>query len=76
MSKTWMLFLVISFYHLKEAIAQTCLPSGITFTTQQQIDDFAMNYPGCTEILGQVVISQQGTNDIKNSNKSSERKLI
>ncbi len=29
--------------------AQSCLPNGITFNTQQEIDDFATNYPGCTE---------------------------
>ncbi len=38
---------------------QTCLPGGITFTTQQQIDDFPADYPGCSEILGNVVVSGQ-----------------
>ncbi len=33
-----------------------CYPTGVTFTTQQQIDDFAMNNPGCTEILGELRI--------------------
>ena len=37
--------------------SQGCLPEGITFTTQQQIDDFQTNYPGCTEIEGDVEIS-------------------
>ncbi len=37
----------------------TC-PNDITFTTQQQIDDFATDYPGCTEIPGDLYI--QGTN--------------
>jgi len=37
--------------------SQGCLPEGIVFTTQQQIDDFQTNYPGCTEIEGDVVIS-------------------
>ena len=35
---------------------QSCLPSGITFSTQQQIDDFPNNYPNCTIILGDVCI--------------------
>jgi len=39
-----------------DCFAQSCLPDGITFSNQQQIDDFATNYPGCTEILGYVVI--------------------
>ncbi len=47
---------------------QTCLPSGITFTTQQQIDDFATDYPGCTEILGEVFIEGDTGTEILNLN--------
>lgn len=36
---------------------QSCLPEGIEFTTQAEIDNFATNYPGCTEIEGDVVIN-------------------
>jgi hypothetical protein len=38
----------------------TCLPEGITFETQDQIDDFQVNYPGCTEIEGNVTITGDG----------------
>jgi hypothetical protein len=38
------------------AMAQGCLPDGITFTTQAEIDSFQVNYPGCTEIEGDVHI--------------------
>lgn len=34
----------------------TCLPEGITFSTQAQIDGFQVNYPYCTEIEGDVII--------------------
>jgi hypothetical protein len=34
----------------------TCLPEGITFTTQAQIDNFQTNYPNCTELEGDVII--------------------
>lgn len=37
--------------------SQPCLPEGITFTTQTQIDNFKNNHPGCTEIEGDVLIS-------------------
>lgn len=37
-------------------LAQSCLPEGITFDTQAQIDNFQTNYPGCTEIEGYVTI--------------------
>lgn len=35
----------------------SCLPEGITFTTQEEIDNFPVNYPGCTEIEGGLLIS-------------------
>ena len=36
--------------------SQSCLPQGITFSTQAQIDDFHTNYPNCTQIEGDVTI--------------------
>lgn len=41
-------------------ISQPCLPQGIVFTTQGQIDSFQVNYPGCTEITGSVTIMGPG----------------
>ena len=40
---------------------QSCLPGGITFTTQAQIDSFPINYPGCSEIEGFVEIRRTET---------------
>lgn len=37
--------------------AQPCLPEGIAFTSQAQIDGFPTAYPGCTEIGGDVEIT-------------------
>lgn len=34
-----------------------CLPDGISFNSQSQIDNFPTDYPGCTEITGYVFIS-------------------
>ncbi len=34
-----------------------CLPEGITFSTQEQIDSFQVNYPSCLNIQGDVTIS-------------------
>ncbi|MEA3505763.1 MAG: T9SS type A sorting domain-containing protein [Bacteroidota bacterium] len=45
--------------------SQACLPDGITFNTQAQIDSFQTDYPGCTEIAGSVSIHG---NDITNLN--------
>jgi hypothetical protein len=46
-------------------VSQPCLPDGITFTTQSQIDSFPINYPGCTEIEGNVEVNGA---DISNFN--------
>lgn len=43
-----------------------CLPQGIEFTTQSQVDNFRTNYPGCTQITGDVVIN--GGTNISNLN--------
>lgn len=36
--------------------SQPCLPEGISFTNQSQIDNFQTNHPNCTEIEGSVLI--------------------
>ncbi len=46
--------------------AQGCLPYGINFINQNQIDSFQINYPGCTEIDGDVIINL--VSDISNLN--------
>ncbi|MBN2172951.1 MAG: T9SS type A sorting domain-containing protein [Bacteroidales bacterium] len=43
-----------------------CLPEGIIFSTQAEIDSFQINYPGCTEIEGGILIC--GGSDITNLN--------
>jgi len=48
-----LLFAVIKY----TASSQSCLPNGITFNTQAEIDNFQTNYPDCTEIGGDVKIS-------------------
>jgi len=48
-----------SFFVFHSVSAQwgcACLPEGVTFTTQAQIDNFQANYPGCLEIAGDVTI--------------------
>jgi len=44
--------------------SQGCLPEGITFTTQAQIDNFQTNYPGCTVIEGDVTIQGSGISNL------------
>jgi len=44
--------------------SQPCLPDGITFSTQTQIDSFQTNYPSCTEIEGSVRIEGDDITDL------------
>lgn len=39
-----------------ESSSQSCLPNGIIFRTQSEIDSFLLNYPSCNTILGDVSI--------------------
>lgn len=50
-------------FSASSAFSQGCLPGGIEFNTQAQIDSFPVHYPGCTNIEGKVTIYG---NDIKN----------
>lgn len=50
-------FVLLAVALMEEVIAQNCLPEGITFITQSQIDSFQTLYPGCTVIEGNVTIS-------------------
>ncbi len=40
-----------------QIMAQGCLPEGIAFTTQEEIDQFPQMHPNCTEIEGMVTIN-------------------
>ena len=67
MKKIILLFILT--FTIQGIYSQPCLPEGITFMTQAEIDSFQINYPNCTEIEGSVVIGDwQGTTDINNLN--------
>jgi hypothetical protein len=46
------ILLTISF----NGFSQSCLPEGIVFHYQSEIDNFQTNYPGCTEIEGNYLL--------------------
>ncbi len=49
--------------------SQPCLPEGVEFNTQEEIDNFQINYPDCSEIEGNVMIGGYPPNtDITNLN--------
>ncbi|MCC7244209.1 MAG: leucine-rich repeat protein, partial [Saprospiraceae bacterium] len=68
----WLLFFVAIFTTLISN-AQNCLPDGIGFYSQSDINNFAANYPGCTHIEGNVYIS---SNNITNLNGLSQLQSI
>jgi len=51
-----------------ETVNAQCIPNEITFSSQIQIDNFATDYPGCTEILGDVYITESSSGNITNLN--------
>lgn len=67
------LLLIICLSIISKTIAQNCLPDGITFASQEEIDDFQDNYPGCIKIEGQVVIEG---GDIFNLNGLSQLQTV
>ncbi len=54
------------FFISHEGLAQGCLPEGITFGSQAQIDNFKSDYPGCTQIEGDVSITKEGWGNVYN----------
>ena len=44
--------------------SQSCLPEGIEFSAQVQIDSFQANYPGCSLIEGNVIITGNEINSL------------
>jgi hypothetical protein len=60
--------LLITMLLTKYGMSQTCLPQGVTFSMQTQIDNFQTNYPNCTQIEGDVFIGNYYGGDITNLN--------
>ncbi len=56
MKKLTLLILLVSLIQITVS-SQSCLPDGIVFTTQTQIDSFQINYPNCNIVEGDIEIS-------------------
>jgi Secretion system C-terminal sorting domain len=55
--KQFSLFIILVLVAQTSAFSQGCLPDGIAFSSQAEIDSFQSTYPNCTEIEGDVFIS-------------------
>jgi hypothetical protein len=62
MKKNLLLLIFLIFISFSKAVAQGCLADGIRFITQEQIDSFPINFPGCIQIMGDVKI-KKGLNE-------------
>jgi|AntAceMinimDraft_16_1070373.scaffolds.fasta_scaffold48963_1 hypothetical protein len=62
------LLIVLAWMIQATVSSQPCLPGGIIFMTQAEIDNFQTNYPGCTNIEGNVSIGNGYPTDITNLN--------
>lgn len=60
--KNLLLSLISCFFFYISSFA--CLPNGIIFNTQQEIDNFPINYPNCTFIEGSVNIEGSGITNL------------
>ncbi len=56
--------------------APVCPPGSVTISTQQQVDDFSINYPGCTVISGDLTIFEGFTDPIMNLNGLSQIEMV
>jgi hypothetical protein len=61
---TYLLILILS----SNSFCQSCLPDGITFDAQEEINSFQSDYPGCTSIEGNVIIKGDDINDLNGLN--------
>jgi len=52
-----LLLSLVSIALLSTVSFSQCIPDGIVFSSQEYIDNFELNYPGCSEIMGYVLIS-------------------
>jgi len=59
-----MLVMLAVLFAMNNANAQSCLPEGVTFTTQAQVNSFPNIYPECTHIEGDVIINGYNITDL------------
>ncbi|MCC6462378.1 MAG: hypothetical protein IT260_18065 [Saprospiraceae bacterium] len=66
--KNAVLFSLFALCFSLNGLGQSCLPGGITFTSQAQIDNFKNEYPGC-KVVGQVIINGTGIYNLDGLNE-------
>ncbi len=62
--KKFTLLFALTFIIFATVSSQSCLPEGIIFLQQAEVDNFQINHPGCTEIEGDVTFNGSGINNL------------
>ncbi len=57
---------ILLFCYIQQPLLAQCPPGDITFTTQTEIDNFSVDYPGCIMIEGSIRIEENSTTPINN----------
>ncbi|MFK5857291.1 MAG: hypothetical protein QM503_14260 [Bacteroidota bacterium] len=55
--KKYILIIAFGLIIQNTILSQSCMPDGVTLSTQSEIDNFSVNYPNCTEIEGFLLIN-------------------
>ena len=73
MKKSLLIITFLCYFSLcfNSLIAQSCLPGSTIFNTQEEIDNFAIDNPGCTEILGTLIFLPSGEANLNMSGFSN-----
>lgn len=58
------------------SVDPTCIPVAKVFNSQQEIDNFPIDFPHCTHILGDITIKESIEGDILNLNGLSQVEII
>ena len=69
--KTIFTILILSLFIFGISFSQNCLPDGISFTSQIEVDNFQSNYPGCSIIEGDLDINGGDINNLDGLNNIS-----
>lgn len=56
------LFILFSLVLITRLSGQNCLPGLLLINTQAEVDNFPVNYPGCTSVEGNIIINGTITN--------------
>lgn len=72
MKKNQLFTTILFCLFLTDLTGQTCLPDGISFTNQSQVNNFKVDYPDCKIIEGNVSINDTGVTNLDSLNEITE----